>query len=304
MMFWMSDTDFQDATERFRDALKDNRQLHRRVAPLFSPFEALSPSENGLSRMLGYLFDKRSGHGQGTDFLEQFLKLIGCDWRLGQSQIQTEYFIPANGRRIDVLITLGDGCRIGIENKAWEAAEQREQCQDYCRELDRLSVAGGSPGRWLLIFLTPDGGKPKTLGEYENDQRIKQLRCDKLAEAFITWCDTLGLFLTSLQRFVRERVNGEPPLHTGEKEMIEKFLEPKNIDVTVEIIVRIRDVRQELLKRFKEAMVERIRNTFEDPSWKAEILVRGGHGSRSRRKGFGPLLLQARLGAPLRGRVL
>jgi hypothetical protein len=40
----------------------------------------------------------------------------------------------------------------------------------------------------------------------------------------------------------------------------------------VEIIARIRDIRRELLERFKTAMVDRIRGEFKDPSWDADFL--------------------------------
>jgi hypothetical protein len=262
------DSDVQDAIERLRSALEENRQLHRNTAPSFSAFDALFPDENALSRVLAYLFDKKAGHGQGTDFLELFLKLIKCDWSFDDSHVQTEYHFVSggNGRRIDVLITLGDGFRIAIENKARWAAEQRDQCRDYCRELERLS-----PARWLLIYLTPDGRPPKTCGEYEIeiDRRIKRLRFDNLADALTTECERLRPFLADLQRFVREHVNEEPPLHAGENKMMDKLLEPENIGVTVEIMVRIRDVRKRLLRRFEETMLDRIRNAFGDAPWQA-----------------------------------
>jgi len=235
---------------------------------LFSPFEALLPDERALTRMLGYLFDQRQGHGQCTDFLKQFLRLINCDQPLGEALIQTEYLIRTNGRYMDVLITLSDGYRIGLENKAWGAGEQQDQCLDYCEALERLK-----PGRWLFIFLTPDGVKPKTLGKYENDPRIKRLKCDDLAEALTTDCAALLPFLADLKRFVCERINGEIPLHAGEKEMIDKLLEAGNIDVTVEIVARAREIRRELLKAFKEAMVARLREEFKDKHWEAELLI-------------------------------
>lgn len=262
------DSDVQDVIERLRGALEENRQLHRKNALSFSPFDALFPDENALSRMLVYLFDWRTGHGQGTDFLELFLKLIKCGWPFDDSHVQTQYHFLSNGngRQIDVLITLRDGSRIVIENKARWAAEQRDQCRDYCGELERLS-----PARWLLIYLTPDGRAPKTCGEYEIeiDRRIRRVRCDELANAFTTECHRLRPFLADLQRFVREHVNEEPALHTGENKMIDKLLEPGNIDVTVELVVRTRDIRKRLLRRFSETMLDRIREFSGDPSWEA-----------------------------------
>jgi hypothetical protein len=276
----LSDSDIQRTIDRLQGAFRDNRQSHqqfrRKDAPLFSPFEALSPGENALSGLLKYLFDENEGHGQGSDFLKQFLKLIDCDWPVDRSHIQTEHH-TADGRRIDVLISLGDGRRIAIENKAFGAMEQANQCQDYCRELQRLSIAGGSPGQWLLVFLTPDETPPETCGEdfgLEIGKRIRLLRWDTLANELITECKSLWPFLTSLQRYVSERINGKTPLHTEKKTMINKLLEAENIDVTVEIIVLIRDLRQELLKRFKNAMVERIHEAF-GKYWEADILFEG-----------------------------
>ena len=270
------DSGVQDSIQRLRDALEENQRFHqqinRREAPSFSAFEAFFPDERALSRLLAYLFDGNQGHGQGVDFLAQFLRLIDCNWPIVDCRVQTEYFIWTNGRYLDLLIVVGNHA-IGIENKARGAAEQPGQCKDYCEELERRW-----PGNWLFVFLTPDGGKPESLGAaYENDCRVKLLRCDELAEAFTTCCAPLLPFLASFQRFVRERINGELPLHPGETTMLNELLEERNIDVTVEILVRVGDVRRELLRRFREAMLTRVRGEFKDPTWDAEF--RGGASS-------------------------
>src|SRR5271166_4950383 len=58
--------------------LADKRAADDRAnARLFSPFEALLPNENALSRVLKYLLDPNASHGQGQTFLDQFLELIG-----------------------------------------------------------------------------------------------------------------------------------------------------------------------------------------------------------------------------------
>src|SRR5579872_718968 len=85
----------------------------REMAPLFSPFEAMLPKERSLSQVLKYLFDENAGHGQGSSFLEQFIKLIGspCS-EVQHAHVVTEHPVAVDApakrvRFIDLVIRLG-----------------------------------------------------------------------------------------------------------------------------------------------------------------------------------------------------
>ena len=179
--------------------------------------------------------------------------------------MQTE-FLTQKGRRIDVLLML-DKFWIGIENKTMGAAEQQGQCQDYAEELERLSG-----GRWLLVFLTAERAAPITCGRYNGDVRIKSHTIREFAEMLLVIrCKRTEAFLTDFQRYIRERIYGEePPFIPAESKMIDEFLLPTNIDVTLEILKWKRAIHRTALKRFKEGMLSRVCDRF-DMSWCAEI---------------------------------
>jgi hypothetical protein len=250
-------------TLRRRDGEKtvDDRENAR----LFSPLEVLLPNENALSRILKYLLDPSAEHGQGRAFLDQFLTSLGATKgelrQLKFLQVTTEY-PTTTARRIDVLLRL-DGHLIGIENKPW-ASEGDNQCRDYCRELERLS-----PGRWTLVFLTVDGRLAESGGEFSD--RITSLRYDQIVTAFKTECKRVQQFLFDFTRYVRERIHGEAPAsHPWDKQMINEFLRPENIQVTIEILARAKEIRQGLVSLFRDEMLARVRNDFGE-DWNADI---------------------------------
>jgi hypothetical protein len=237
----------------------------REHAPLFSPLEVLVRSETGLSRIFKYLLDEKAGHGQGRTFLDQFLKIIDCPKREFQSvSVTTEWPIERSlpSRRIDVVLKLDD-YMVGIENKPW-AGESDWQCRDYAEALHLRSR-----GQSMLVLLTPDGRKPISAGEFL--PHVKSLRYDELVEQFNTSCVKVQAFLCDLRRYVREQIsNITNPCPTEEK-MIRECLQPENIKVTVEILVLAREIRQQLIKSFCDALLARVRLQF-GGDWEAELL--------------------------------
>jgi len=262
-------TDLAVAFRRLGHTLKEieeaTREFAREHAPQFSPFEVLVPSETGLSRILKYLLDVKAGHGQGRTFLDQFLKIIDCPKRDFQSfSVTTEWPIENSlpSRRIDVVLKLDD-YMVGIENKPW-AGESDRQCQDYAEAL-RLRSRGQS----MLVFLTPDGRKPISAGEFL--PHVKSLRYDELVEQFDTSCAKVQQFLCDLRRYVREQISNITDPCPSEAKMIRECLQPENIKVTVEILILAREIRQQLIKSFCDALLARVRLQF-GGDWEAELL--------------------------------
>lgn len=96
----------QDHTNAFAKA---KELYHERLAPDFNPFDFIEPNEIRLSRILAWLLNPRTSHGQGGRFLDAFLARLGIPWERGSydNMIVTPEG-PANGRRIDILVTSGD----------------------------------------------------------------------------------------------------------------------------------------------------------------------------------------------------
>lgn len=104
------------------------------------------------------------------------------------------------------------------------------------------------------MFLTADGRTPESGGELSD--KITSLRYHQIVAAFQTECKTVQAFLSALARYVQERIDGEAPAsHPCDKRMIDDFLRPENIEVTVEILTRATEVRRELVASFLAACV-------------------------------------------------
>ena len=233
--------------------IKDRRAtLDREHAPRFSAFEAMLPSETGLSRVLKFLLDAEAAHGQGPTFLYQFLDLIGFPKCESHSFHAATEYPTRDGRRIDILLRSRDYI-IGIENKPW-ASEQDKQCQDYAEDLEWQMR-----GQWTLVFLTADGRTPETGGEFTS--RIKPLKYQVLANEFNTKCTRVQQFLDDFRRDVRERIcreASEPDM----TEEIDEFLRPEHLDVTLEIVDHGSAIRRKLIEGLRKSLLIRIREDF------------------------------------------
>jgi hypothetical protein len=267
-----SPSDFQGFFDRLNRALREyttrKAQFDLEHAPMFSGFDALLPNERSLSCVFAYLFDESAGHGQRDAFLSKFLGLIRCpkqDFRT--SHVYREY-PTGNGRFIDIVLAL-DEYRIGIENKPW-AREGDNQCFDYCKELERL--AKEHKDQWMLVFLTADGRKCETGGCFT--ERTTPLRYDKLAEVLTTECAVVQPFLKDFRRFVQQWIYGEAACHPKEKEMIEEFLRAENLEVTLEIVAQLQLIRQEVVARFRDALLTKVRGEF-GSTWQTGIFKDG-----------------------------
>ena len=136
------------------------------AATRFSVFEYFKENENILSSIFADLMCPAGTHGQGTTFLEHFLRLV--DRTSGTKNIRPrqaygdlrgfevykEYAID-HGRRIDIVLR-ESGRWIGIENKPW-ASEQDDQLGDYLAYLQRLDC------RSCVLYLNGKGEEANTI---------------------------------------------------------------------------------------------------------------------------------------------
>lgn len=162
---------FAAVSHRVELAEAKQRLIDKREATGFNVFDLIEPDENKLSDVLAGLLDPKGGHGQGDLFLRLLFKQLGLgsDARLTKdATVQRE--APTHGilkyrRRIDVLVEAG--ALVAIENKL-DSLEQRDQVKDYLDHLRRCTH--GSRKQSVLIYLTPDGRRPESLGRARSEE--------------------------------------------------------------------------------------------------------------------------------------
>ncbi|TXB63223.1 PDDEXK-like family protein, partial [Phaeodactylibacter luteus] len=132
---------------------RENQRIKAELyAPHFNPLDFIKMGENKVSEILAFLLSPTAKHGQGTLFLEGFLKSLDSkipEFTLDSVEVFTEYR-TLGARRIDILIKL-DTFWIGIENKLFEhTSDQKDQLEDYATFLDSMGN-----GNFLLLYLAP-----------------------------------------------------------------------------------------------------------------------------------------------------
>jgi hypothetical protein len=110
--------------------------------------------ENFISDYLAYILDP-ARNGIGFAPLQALASLVGAEISAGgELKIDREYIFQT-GRRIDLLVTLGDEAVLGIENKIF-SSEGEDQTGSYAR-----SIAQEFPEMpAVLVYLTPQGSAP------------------------------------------------------------------------------------------------------------------------------------------------
>lgn len=128
----------------------------------FNVFDYIYPDENALSDIIAEFLDPVGSHGQGSIFLEHFLREIDINKKIVQSpsikREDTTGYIRSLLRRIDITLSFDNPVLyIGIENKPW-AEDQKDQIKDYIDHLNKKSN-----GNFILVYLSDDGKEPESL---------------------------------------------------------------------------------------------------------------------------------------------
>lgn len=263
----------------YRDA---NRS---RLAPDFNAIRFLHNNENGLSTIIADLLDPQGSHGQGSVFLTAFAAEWLADWKLGSAECegakvgveQKTTHIAQSNRRIDIHLRVGDGV-IGIENKLWGAAEQRDQVQAY------LAHLGKTGARHRLLYLTRDGSPPSEFS-IACDQRDAAMTSrdgtprtlmlmdastlahwvDRCARACVS--ERVSAFLRDLADYVRIDVLGENSM--DEQTAIVKWAttNPENLAAAIEVINARSAIYGDLFKRFKGMLATELRKDVLLRTW-------------------------------------
>ncbi|MDR3134986.1 MAG: PD-(D/E)XK nuclease family protein [Deltaproteobacteria bacterium] len=152
-------------------AQRAQREIDRYAATGFSVFNLFKYDEMTLSKIIAELLSPVGAHGQGTLFLELFIRRAN-DILLPENQLDTAPLEKANvwtevltshiersQRRLDILVSNPPHWVLGIENKPW-AWEQDKQLEDYQEELDRRY--GEQTQRRYIVFISGYCSKPVT----------------------------------------------------------------------------------------------------------------------------------------------
>lgn len=247
----------REARSRFADQL----------APEFRIFDFLRTDEMGLSLCIASLLNPKGKHGQGSVFLDAFLKILGdkASWATNFQDCQVLTEKQANGqRRIDIYLEFKNGI-IGIENKPW-ADCQENQLTDYADFLKKTSVSAD----WLLVFLSERDPNKRSLTierrkELEDDGKFVQRDYGRIIE----WLETCAckskasvvrVFIEELAKFVRTSIKGEIEM-SDEREVTSAVLKSSETLGSAFQISKVMDaVKKELLKKFHGDLVIGLEN--------------------------------------------
>ena len=228
----MVEQNYEERLERLYSSLNDKLQIYREEKQSWDRFlstdfnvvsEFIRPNENRLSDIIACLLEANGSHGQGSKFLDGFLKYLFNEKQhnriaeLSGKQLQVKREDPTHynenrSRRIDITVDFED-FGIGIENKPW-AGEQEYQLRDYYNHLKKKYKGQGQ--QFCLIYLTPYGGEPESIKPEDFVQK-GELYCLSYSSDILEWIeecwqlcesDRFRWFLHDFKEYIR---NAFPP---------------------------------------------------------------------------------------------
>ena len=255
--------DYKQRLEGFYSGLIPKLQIYRQEKRRWDRFlstdfnvvsEFIRPNENRLSDIIACLLEANGSHGQGSTFLDGFLKCLYEKKHFDTDIKQRPYFLKHlfekkrsdrvaelsekqpqvkredrthynenQSRRIDITIDFEEIFGIGIENKPW-AGEQEYQLSDYYSHLkDKYKNE-----EFCLVFITPNGTHPKTIGKPKEVIELiekGELYCLSYNSDILPWIEECGQLCESdrfrwfLRDFKEYIHNAFPPsLNTKEND--------------------------------------------------------------------------------------
>ena len=222
----MAEQNYRQRLEMFSSNLREKLKIYRIEKRRWDPFlstdfnvvsEFIRPNENRLSDIIACLLDANGSHGQGSKFLDAFLRCLFDPDRVAelsgkQRQVKREdptHYNENQSRRIDITVDF-EGFGIGIENKPW-AREQEYQLKDY---YDHLKEKYKQPEKkFCLIYITPDRTHPTTICHPETLIQNGELYCLSYRSDMLEWLeecwqlcesDRFRWFLRDLRDYIRD----------------------------------------------------------------------------------------------------
>lgn len=290
---------FSELSPHIEYASKYDRELNRRVAHKFNVFDFLDKKEIGLSKIIAHLFNPSASHGQGTIFLQHFLKLVTNEennWNHLDSEnvkVDPTEHTTDEGRRIDIYVEiLGEiPFVLAIENKP-RARDRENQVLDYLKYLDKKT------GDFLLVYISRNGKGPserslprENRGEWEEKFKVMAYaKSDKVTadesfdfqrvdEPLTTWfkickkeCDVdrLRWFLGDAENFCTKSFGDSNSTDDVEVLIVKKFLLEKDNQKYLDTAYAVKkawpnvvnEIAGEFFRFLTEAIEYKIREEF------------------------------------------
>lgn len=282
-----------EVNHRLHMARRLDQERSQTNAHRFNVFDYLNTREQGLSLVLADLFNPIANHGQGILFLKEFLKELKLkfdinlpDFDANDVDVRTEETI-SKGRRIDIYITIKESYCLAIENKPY-AKDQDNQISDY---LEHLEKSFPDPNNFLLVYLSPDGGRPDeyslSSAEYENwkghfalmayhskpgmdnDDFLVPFALSEWLAVCRKSCKAgrLHWFLRDLKTFCTEKFGGEQMTMDIDTKEIKRLVFSdlgKYLDTTKTIARKWPEIENNIYQQFAEKLFKRIEESIED----------------------------------------
>ena len=272
-----------DHIESFFSQLQDTLYQAEKFRKIYDPvvtfeFNPLihffSFGENKLSEILAFLLNPKEKHGQGSLFLELFMKHFKLDeFVKNYDEVEVGKEHPVGGqRRLDVYLNFkSDKFGLGIENKIW-AADQPKQLSDYNNFLQHQHG-----NAYCLFYLTPKGHQPseESIDAGLRDKLIQdnKLRLHNhsvemtgLIKDWAKECksDKVRVFLRDFEQYLHHTINGERfmnqydtivdfVLKSGDKQRLETAIKVHEAMDTIfrEVIISLKTQLEDLANRRK-----------------------------------------------------
>ncbi|MDT8321636.1 MAG: PD-(D/E)XK nuclease family protein [Xanthomonadales bacterium] len=261
--------DLLDKVSRETDVLREARcRFADKLAPDFRLFDYLRNDEYGLSRCIADLLNPKGPHGQGDQFLQQFLKIENLPEWANPHELKdvTTEWLTENKRRIDIFLEFEHGC-IGVENKPW-AGDGENQLSDYADSLGKLSRGRN----WYLIFLSNREPAEESIKRDRWEELTKESKAARIdfrqIERWLEACFGrikayhVRVFVEELTKYVRHEINGELEMSEQDQVVRQVLESPKTLESAFDITASWPAVRAELITRFKAQLDVRIRKAF------------------------------------------
>ena len=288
----MVEQNYEKRLEKFYSGLNDKLQIYRKekqswdrfLSTDFNDFNVVSefirPKENRLSDIIACLLDANGSHGQGSKFLDAFLKRLFKENQPNliaelsgkQPQVKREdatYYNEENQRRrIDITIDFED-FGIGIENKPW-AGEGDGQLEAYDKHLKEKYGQ-----QCCLVFITQDRRKPKSIDKPKCRIKKGELYLLSYRSDILDWIeecwqlcenDKFRWFLCDFREYIRaaflsknnEESKGD--LEESKRDIIlGQALKNENLKMVLDIVSMGSElkIRQKIAKPFQMEISER-----------------------------------------------
>jgi hypothetical protein len=257
------------------------RQRQQQKAPYFKAFSFFLKREVVDSRVIGALLSPHATHGQGSAFLERFLRLIEVDatgLNLMRTSVECEVgFVDEEGQQrwTDITVTLSDSSVIAIESKSRNAADQPKQVTACLRWLEREHK-----GRFRFIYLS-NRPQPKSINQGEWDRHGKHARSvsiDDLCE-WLAQCQE-GDIAPRVKQFLcdfSEHLKGGARMdHSDFREsdeatnvLLAKCAEPEVLETIATLLFHAESLWRELWTRFLKEVETHMCTLLakDDPQW-------------------------------------